>query len=312
MHILIIGAAGLIGRRLTDMLAVQDGVTLRLADRIPVTPPSIGAPADCRTGDFCNEAFARDLLQGVDCVFHLAALLAVESEVDLHRGLAVNVVGLMQLLRLCEALPRPPRFLYASSIAAFGGPLPETVDDDVARTPKTSYGTQKAIAELLIDDYTRRGLVDGRVLRLPIVLVRNGPPSATVSDRVAALIREPLLGRDVTCGLRPDTVMAVTSAHHAAVAFRRLSQVDAGSFRHTRAMNMPSLTVTAGELADAVGRAHVRTKGAITWFPDPALQAVVDGWPRRFTSTQAQMLGLASSETADSIVAGFVAGNGLD
>ena len=312
MRTLIIGAAGLIGRRLSAMLCQRPGVSLRLADRVPVAvPPGAVLPVDCRTGDFCDASFARDLLHDVDCVFHFAALLAVDSEADLHRGLAVNVTGLMQLLRLCEALPAPPRFLYASSVAAFGGALPDTVDDNVARTPRTSYGTHKAIAELLIDDYSRRGLVDGRVLRLPIVLVRNGPASAAVSDRVAALIREPLGGRNVVCGLRPDTRMAVTSAGRAAAAFQRLSTVKAGVFRYGRAMNLPSLSVTAAELAAAVGRALVRTKGQVTWVPDPALQAVVDGWPRRFTSEQACALGLASPETADSIVAGFVAENGL-
>ena len=312
MRVLIVGAAGMIGRRLARLLMRQDDVVLRLADRVPVTLlPGEGERIECRVGDFCDEAFARALLQDVDCLFHLAALLATESEADLHRGLAVNVVGLMQLLRLCEALPQPPRLLYASSVAAFGGTLPDVVDDHVARTPQTSYGTHKAIAELLIDDYTRRGLVDGRVLRLPIVLVRNGPPTTAVSDRVAALIREPLLGRDVTCGLQPDTCIAITSAQHAAVAFQRLAQVDTGSLGPARAMNLPSLSVTAGELAEAVRRAPVATLGRITWVPDATLQAVVDSWPRRFASSAARVLGLASPDTADSIVAAFVAENGL-
>ena len=312
LRALIIGANGLIGRQLARLLAEAEVGSLILADRLPAAPPA-GAriPVECRLGDFCDRDFARDLLQGVDCVFHLAALLATESEADLRRGMSGNVAGLRQLLMLCEELPRPPKLLYASSVAAFGGPLPETVDDDVARTPQTSYGTHKAIAELLIDDYTRRGLVDGRVLRLPIVLVRNGPPSGAVSDRVAALIREPVMGKDVTCGLRPETRMSVTSAHHAATAFQRLASVDAAAFRHTRAMNLPSLSVTAAELAEAAGRAPVQARGRIAWVPDPSLQAVVDGWPRRFASAHADALGLGSGDTVDDIIARFIAETGL-
>ena len=312
MRVLIIGANGLIGRQVARLLADEGAGSLILADCVPATPPpGARVPVECRVGDFCDGAFTRGLLPGVDCVFHFAALLATESEADLRRGIAVNVAGLMRLLTLCEDLPRPPKLLYASSVAAFGGPLPETVGDDVARTPQTSYGTHKAIAELLIDDYTRRGLIDGRVLRLPIVLVRNGPPSSAVSDRVAALIREPVMGRDVTCGLRPETRMPITSAHHAATAFQRLAGIDAGAFRHTRAMNLPSLSVTAAELAEAVGRARVQTKGRIVWIPDPSLQAVVDGWPRRLASARASALGLGSWDTADDIIARFVAENGL-
>ncbi len=311
-RVLIIGAAGLIGRQLTRAVMAQGVGTLRLADRVPVPLPSNGlVRVESHVGDFCDEAFARRMMDGVNCVFHLAALLATESEADLHRGLAVNLVGLLQLLRLCEEASSPPRLLYASSVAAFGGALPEVVDDNVARTPQTSYGTQKAIAELLIGDYTRRGLIDGRVLRLPIVLVRNGPPSSAVSDRVAALVREPLLGRDVACGLRPDTRMAVTSAQHAAAAFHSLAHIDAGSLGQIRTMNLPSLSVTAAELAQAVVRAPVAVRGLITWMPDPALQTVVDGWPRRFDSVAARALGLATPDTADSIVASFVAENGL-
>ncbi|MGI4952185.1 MAG: NAD-dependent epimerase/dehydratase family protein [Janthinobacterium lividum] len=319
-RVAIIGAAGLIGQALARRLAADPRVaTLILADRVPSPGPANSPnPADLaveiRTGDFCDPAFARRLWRDADCVFHLAALLATETEANLQRGIAVNVTGLIQLLALgaeTRSGRPPPRLVYTSSIAAFGGPLPETVDDTVARTPRTSYGTHKAIAELLIDDHTRRGLVDGRVLRLPIVLTRNGPASAAVSDRVAALIREPLLGRDVVCGLRPGTRMPVASAACVAAALWRLATLDAAALPPARAMNLPSLSVTAQELADAVARAPVIPQGRVTWSPDPALQAIVDGWPRRFASARATALGLEADASADAIVMRFLAENGL-
>lgn len=311
-HVVVIGANGLIGTALARLLAREHATSLLLVDRDPTAPPPGAAiPVECRTGDFCDEAFARAALHGADCVVHLAALLATETELHPERGFAVNVAGPAALLRFCADLPRPPRFLYASSIAAFGGTLPPVVTDAVARTPRTAYGTHKAVMELLIDDATRRGAVDGRVLRLPIVLVRGGPPGTAVSDRVAALVREPLLGHDLVCGIDPDTRMVVASAARVARAFLRLATLDAAAFGPARALNLPSLSLTAAELAAAAARAPVARQGRIDWRPDPALQRVLDGWPQGFASDAAEALGLGCDETADDIVAGFVAERGL-
>ena len=184
------------------------------------------------------------------------------------------------------------------------------MDDAVARTPQTSYGAHKAIAELLIDDYTRRGVLDGRVLRLPIVLTRDAPAGTAVSDKIAALVRDPVLGRDMVCGIHPDTMMPVASAYRVAIALLRVAALPAGVFGHTRAMNLPSLSVTARQLAEAASRGAIHRPGRVSWLPDPALQAVIDGWPRRFASARASGLGLASDADADEIVRRFLHGAG--
>ena len=284
--------------------------SLLLADRLPVAAPSGPIPIAAAVGDIADTAFVAGLLRQADCVFHLAALLANETEADLTRGMDVTLRALLAMLDACRAQGRTqgrvPRLVFTSSIAAFGGPLPELVDDSVPRTPQTSYGTHKAIAELLIDDYTRRGLLDGRVLRLPIVLARNAPAGTAVSDRVAALVRDPVLGHDVVCGIHPDTVMPVASAHRVAAALLRMATLPAAAFGHTRAMNLPSLSTTPQELAEAASRGAVRETGRVTWVPDPALQAVIDGWPRRFGSARAAKLGLVGDTDADEIVRHFV------
>jgi nucleoside-diphosphate-sugar epimerase len=239
-----------------------------------------------------------------DAVFHLAAALTFDAESDFTRGLAINVHALMRLLEHCRAQPVVPTFLFASSISSFGGPLPAVVGDFVFQTPQTSYGSHKAIAELLINDYSRRGFLDGRVLRLPIVLTHPGPPSASVSDRVAALLREPLDGHDAICPLAPDTPLAVASVDKVVAGLLALRDLPAGVFGATRAMNLPALTVTPGELAAAAAR-HGAT-GRTLWQPDEALQRIVAGWPAVFTSALALQHGIRADACADDIVAAYL------
>ncbi len=303
MRVLVLGAAGFIGSHLAATLRQRGSLRgqaiteLLLADNRPVTGGL--------RGDICDAAFLQRLFaRPVDAVFHLAATLTLDAEMDFARGMAVNVQALMQLLEHCRAQARPASLVFASSISTFGGPLPDTVDDHVAQTPQTSYGAHKAMAELLINDYSRRGYLDGRVLRLPVVLTHPGPASGSVSDRLAALIREPLNGRDAVCPWAADTRVPVTSVQCVVDSFLALHELPASRFGPTRAMNLPSLTVTPGEIAAAVQRRGAT--GRITWQPDAQMQAIVDGWPRAFTSAMALSLGLRGDRHIDDIVTAYM------
>lgn len=318
MRVLITGAAGFIGRHVASALFRRDrlrdaGAAMRAPAQVILADlaPSDGITEERfvqATGDFRDPEFlSRITAGGVDSVFHLAATLTIEAETDFDRGMDVNLHGLVRLLDACRRQEQPPRFVFASSIAAFGGPLPETVDDSVAQTPQTSYGTHKSVAELLINDYSRHGFIDGRALRLPIVLTRPGGSSPTVSDRIAAIVREPLHGRDVGCPLHPQTRIPVASVQHVAQALLDLHDLPAAAFGHTRAMNLPSLTVRVDEMVASLQRyAGRHAIGRVHWQADAGVQAVVDGWPVHFVSERATRAGIGAEAGFDEIVDAYV------
>lgn len=319
MRVVVTGAAGFIGRRLTATLLRHGALVgpdhrrapireLVLADVADVPPPLSGnVNIRIETGDFCDPEFRHRIMRGgVDSVFHLAATLTTAAEADLKQALAVNVGSLIELLELCREQSVPPRFVYASSIATFGGTLPEVVDDDLPQRPQTSYGTHKAIAELLINDYSRHGIVDGRALRLPIVVIRGGTGASSVSDRVAAVVREPLAGREVVCPFAPETRMPIASVRNVAEALCALHDLPAGRLGDTRAMNLPALSVSVADMLAALERVAPGRAGQVRFEPDPVMQAIVDGWPKGFGSTRATRLGINADSDFDSVIRDFV------
>jgi nucleoside-diphosphate-sugar epimerase len=321
MRVLITGAAGFLGCALArelaraGALAGRDGglqpiTQVVLADRAPCPAPegtSFGVvPAE---GDLSDPAFVSRLAaRGFDSIFHLAASLTLDAEHDPEAAFAVNVEAVRHLISASSATA--PRIIFTSSIAVFGGSLPDTVGDTVRLTPTTTYGTHKAIVELLLEDATRHGWIDGRALRLPIVLIRPGAATPAISDRVAAIVREPLAGRDVVCPLVLKTRMPVASASAVARALIRLHDIPASSLPSSRAMNLPALTVSVADIVEAIERQRVKAQaiGRITIQPDPVLQAIVDGWPKRFVSVDASRLGLGSDASFDAILAEYLAG----
>lgn len=320
MRVLVIGAAGFIGSHLVSALLKRGRLVNRagqlepieeivLADAAPLPSYSTSALAVRKEmGDCTDLAFVQRLfVDRVDSVFPLAATLTAEAEANFAQGLQVNVLAFLQLLEACREQSLTPRLVFASSVAAFGGTLPDAVDDDVAQTPQTSYGTHKAIAELLINDYSRRGFVDGRALRLPIVMIRPGASTPTVSDRVAAIVREPLMGRDVACPFDEKTRLPVASARRVAQCLIAFHDLPAAAFGDSRAMNLPALTVTVEEMIRSLDRFRgARRLGRVTIAPEAWMQAVVDRWPKQFVSARATRYGIGADASFDEIVAAFL------
>ena len=297
MRILITGAGGFIGRTLIKALlargeaagqAISEVIATDLHERALASLPDDGRVRRV-AGDICDPAFRSPLFaERVDSVFHLAATLTTDAETHFDRGLAINLHSALDLLQLARAQGNCPRFIFPSSIAAFGGPLPEVVDDSVVHTPQTSYGTAKAVIELLIDDFSRHGFVDGRMLRLPIVLIRPAAPNPAISDRIAAIVREPLQGRDAVCPLAPETQIPVASVQAVARALITLHDAPAAALGHTRAMNLPSLTLSIAQMVDDLARFdYPGPRGTLSWQKDERIQAIVESWPRVFVSEQA-------------------------
>ena len=298
MRVLVTGANGFIGRALVramvagGRLARADGSPapieeLVLVDRSPVTAPVVpGLRVRTLDGDLRDEALLRQAIgTRPDSIFHLAATLTIDAENDPASGWAINMQLPWRLLEACRGASTPPRFVYASSIAVFGGRLPDAVGDKQFRTPSTSYGTAKAITELLIDDYSRKGIVDGRALRLPVVLLRPPAATRTISDIIAAIAREPMLGKATVSPLGPDLRFPVVSVQRVATNLLRLHDIDAARFGDCRSVNQPGLSVGVGDIVAALGRVGGPDAAArVSIEPDPAVRAVLEGWPREFVS----------------------------
>lgn len=318
MRIVVTGAAGFLGQRLAGALAARarlcgaDGQAaaiseLVLVDRAPAAPPA-GAVVPVRivTGDMTDPGLLGGLAaEGFDSLFHLAASLTLEAERDPGHAHAVNVEPLRRLIGQARARPR---LVFTSSIAVFGGPLPGSVDEDVAPRPQTTYGTHKAVNDLLIADASRHGRIDGRSLRLPIVLTRPGAPVPAVSDQVAAILREPLAGHPAVSRFDPERALPVASAGAVVRALITLHDVPEAELPPGRVAHLPGLSVTPREMIAALARqAGDDTAALVRHEPDRAVEAIVAGWPQRFVSRHAGRLGIAPDADFDAVIADHLA-----
>jgi len=313
MHILVIGAAGMIGRKLTDRL-VRDGALggrtierLTLVDVIPPDEPSgFTGRATVAVADLSapGEA-ARALADRPDVIFHLAAIVSGEAETDFDKGYRINLDGTRALLEAVRQIGEGyrPRIVFTSSIAVFGAPFPPAIPDEFHLTPLTSYGTQKAIGELLLADYTRRGFVDGVAIRLPTIVVRPGKPNRAASGFFSGIIREPLAGMEAVLPV-DDGVRHWHASPRAAVGFLlHAATLDADRLGPRIALTMPGVCCTVGEQIAALARvAGDAVAARIRREPDPTIMRIVAGWPSRFDARRALALGFTVERSFDEII----------
>jgi len=267
-------------------------------------PAGAKVPVKIVTGDLPAAGEADKLVADrPEVVFHLAAIVSGEAEQDFDKGYRINMDGTRSLLEAVRHAGNKPRLVFASSIAVFGAPFPETIGDEFFNTPLTSYGTQKVISELLVSDYTRKGFLDGISLRLPTICVRPGKPNKAASGFFSNIIREPLAGQEAVLPVA-EAVMHWHASPRAAVEFmRHAATLDSARLGPRRALTMPGLAVTVAEQIAALRKvAGDKVAARIRREPDPFIEQIVAGWPRRFAAIRAQDLGFKPDASFEEIV----------
>ena len=291
---LIIGAAGMIGRKLAARLPKDD---LILHDVVPFDGASV--VSDLSAPGEAGKLIARR----PELIFHLAAVVSGEAESDFDKGYRVNLDGTRELFEAIRKANYKPRVVFTSSIAVFGAPFPEAIGDEFLNAPLTSYGTQKAIGELLLSDYSRRGFFDGIGLRLPTICVRPGKPNKAASGFFSGIIREPLAGQEAVLPV-PETVRHWFASPRAAVGFLlHAAKLDTAKLGARRNLSMPGVSATVGEQIEALRKvAGEKTAGLIRREPDATIMRIVEGWPRNFDTRRALALGFRADAAFEDII----------
>jgi nucleoside-diphosphate-sugar epimerase len=316
MRTLVTGASGFIGQGLVAALAAQAGlrrgaiasIDLLLTD-LAADAPGSGAAASLRriAGDIADPPLLGQLFaEPLDAIFHLAGVVSGAAESDFALGKRVNLDATIALLERCRAQAERGgpvvRFVYASSIAVFGVPLPRRIDDATAPAPTLSYGAHKRACEVLIDDYARRGCIDGRALRLPGVVVRPALPNGALSGFNSDLIREPLAGRKYVCPVSRKATLWITSRRSAVANLLRLADADTATIGPIRALTAPALAVSVGAIVDAVARVDPRAAGLVHCEAQPGLEAQFGRWPVDCAFERSRALGLESDASLDALI----------
>jgi len=313
MKILVIGAAGMVGRKLVSALLEAGQVggqaidTLHLADVIAPEAPQAGVPVKTSAVDLSDPDVSVSLIaQRPDLIFHLAAIVSGEAEANFEKGYRINLDGtrhLLEAIRNAAGEGYRPRLVFTSSIAVFGEPLPAVIPDTQEHTPLTSYGTQKAICELLLADYSRRGFVDGVGIRLPTIAVRPGKPNKAASGFFSGIIREPLAGQEAVLPVA-EAVRHWFASPRAAVGFLlHAAAMDTALLGNQRNLTMPGLAATVGEQIAALERvAGPEATALIRREPDAVIAKIVAGWPQAFEATRAKSLGFTAEGSFDEII----------
>lgn len=327
-NVLVTGGAGFLGARLARQLlaagalavagSVPEPITrLTLVDRAPAPPDLM---ADQRVTAISGELSelldpgqtGLDILAGAEVIFHLAAAVSAECEADFDLGMRANLGATQALLASCRSMGTSPVVVFASSLAVFGAsiehPLPRVVDDQTMPNPQSSYGVQKVIGEQLLADYTRKGFLRGRAIRLMTVSVRPGRPNAAASGFLSGIVREPLAGQRAICPVGPQTEVALTSPARAIDGLLCAATSSDQAWGGRTPVNLPALTVTVADMAAALEQvAGPQASALIDWIPDPAVAAIVTNWPARFRAERAARLGLTADPDFESVIRTYLA-----
>lgn len=322
MRVVITGGAGFLGSRLARALLERGRLTdargeSRDITRIVLVDVAPASVVDARVtavaGDLADPALVeRVVTADTDSIFHLAAVVSGQAEAEFDVGMRVNLDATRALLERCRKLTRPPKVVFTSSLAVFGGVLPDPVRDDSPITPQTSYGAQKAMGELMVYDMARKGFIDGRSLRLPTVTVRPGKPNRAASSFASGVIREPLSGVDAICPVTPTAAMWVISPRAVIANLITGHEVPAAEFAkagfaHTRSVNVPGLRIGVGPMVDALRRVAGDTVAArVKWQIDPVIDRIVATWPANFAPVLGPALGMRGDHDFDAIIRQYI------
>jgi nucleoside-diphosphate-sugar epimerase len=318
MKVLITGGAGFLGQRLARELLArgelkgEDGrlrpvTELVLLDVVPA-PETGDSRVRTEVGDIADRAVLERLIDTeTAAIFHLAAIVSGQAEADFDLGMRINLDASRLLLDVCRMRGHRPRVVFTSSVAVYGGDLPDVVQDHTALNPQSSYGAQKAIAELLLNDYARRGFVDGRVLRLPTISVRPGKPNAAASSFASGIIREPLNGETAVCPVAGNTRLWLLSPRKAIESLIAGCEIAAETLGNHRTLNLPGISVSVDEMIDALREvAGDEAVKRIEWKVDPRVEKIVGSWPGQWDTSRALQLGLSGDRTFADVIRSYL------
>ena len=320
MRILILGGGGFLGKRLAKELIQNGGlaqgelVHLTMVDIAFAEDRLHDSRVEYIQADFSDEATITKILQqqpGV--IFHLAAIVSGEAEKNLELGMKINFHASLQILELCRKLAIHPRIIFASSCAVFGGDVTRVITDETAPKPRSSYGTQKAMVELLMNDYSRRGFVDARSIRLPTIAIRPGKPNAATSSFISSIIREPLHGKKASYPVPPETAYWILSPKYVIQNFILAANMDEKLLGDDRVINLPGLTVSVREMINSLEK--ITGPGVtklISYEPDAFVQRIVLTWPPYFDTPRAKKLGFVSDASVEEIIRSYIAEEGIE
>ncbi len=322
MKVLITGGGGFIGFRLANTLLKRGTLANAEGKQTPITqitlldiafPPQTDPRLKCVTGDLTDKGLLAELMGGdTASVFHLASIVSGGAEADFDLGYKVNLEGGRALLETCRKQARPPRYVFASSCAAFGGDLPKILDDSTTPNPQTSYGAQKVCCEYLTTDYNRKGFIDGRSLRLPTISVRAGKPNLAASSFASGIIREPLAGVVSPCPVSLETSVWLLSPAKVVEAFIHAHDLPSSAWGTNRVVNLPGITSSVKDMVDALRKiAGDKVANLVEWKPDARIQGIVNTWPVRFVTERALKLGFTADSDMETIIRDYIREQGI-